>query len=300
VSLDEKMVRTLIAAESIHLLLSTAIVLFKLVPQALFLHLDGARAEFAGRVRNDFALRDWRRGAEAGDHIRQLASYSILSHIPRIKNVLPGLWSHLQAEILYWRVDCNRPAFRRALSVIPASLRVLAFFWLEVFATIIGLVGLQVKLDEVQAARKSWIPFVGFSNQITGIVDQEEVRMVGVLRLLFTGEDAEFGSSEVGAMRIFNGILLKGLCQEYGFCRGFFKYLSINSEDYQKLILFEEPTCISERLSVRARVRAARVERHRWWLHGAHRHMILGRMISAVDQFLWPGDSVAALRGNSF
>lgn len=281
-SSNARAARALTFFESAHLLVSLAVVTMKLAPLTL-----SQTEAFA-----------WSRAAEGGNCVRQLASYSVLSHIPRIKNLVPGLWNHIQAEaaMLGQLVGC--PPVLLVFTAIHACLRVVAFGAVELATTALGLAGLHQKLGEVRGVTSGLIPFLGFANQITGIVDQEELRMVAVLRLLFADEDAEFGQCELQAMREFNGFLLQGLCARHGWCRGAVLYLSFKSEDYQRLLVAKEPTSVQTCNGV-CRWASSSSLPSGWWFKTAYQRFLLGKLFLKADRVLWPGDSVAAVHPNS-
>lgn len=84
-----------------------------------------------------------------------------------------------------------------------------------------------------------WLPFIGFINQISGLVHFPSVRKEVQLRFVFTGEDAEMSPKEYLAMQEFNAMLYKNIFEFYGWL-GCIVGLSITSKDVQKILITED------------------------------------------------------------
>eukprot|EP00928_Gymnodinium_smaydae_P036480 TRINITY_DN25494_c0_g1_i1.p1 TRINITY_DN25494_c0_g1~~TRINITY_DN25494_c0_g1_i1.p1 ORF type:complete len:328 (+),score=39.94 TRINITY_DN25494_c0_g1_i1:82-984(+) len=203
-------------------------------------------------------VRAWQLGAQAGVELRSLAGYSMLSNIPRIKNVLPGLWKRVLEERCRLKLQSQVPRARAFLQLAVAVRRIVSFTIVELLATCVGLFSLHHKVSELRYPLRypassslramrgiklacKWFPFIGFANQITGIVDQEELRIEAVLRLFFSDEYGQMGPDEIGLLLEFNGVLLRELCQDHGFLTGLGLYVSLSSLDYQRLLVARRP-----------------------------------------------------------
>jgi len=112
-----------------------------------------------------------------------------------------------------------------------------------------GMFALHLKMESLTSLydipilhwdRRCWIPFVGFVNQISGLVPVPDVKKEALLFFLFTGEDAEMQPSEEDAMAEFKGILYMRI---FNACNsglgGLVACLSLSSEDVQKIVLKE-------------------------------------------------------------
>lgn len=261
-------VHLLVMAEASHLLLSSLLVCRRLVPI----------------VRSRQKATSWRQAADAGNKVRTLSNYSVLCNLPRIKNVLPGTWMCIRAEIGFMEMSQSPTS---PLKVIVALGRVLAFSVAELVAFGCGLLSLNQKLGEVRGVSSGFLGFIGFANQITGIVDQEDIRMQAVLRLVFAGATAEFSREQAHALREFNGMILCYLCRKHGWCRGVALYLSLTAVDYQKLVVADG----SAKAYARASSRLSKSLSTNWWLKGASRKMILGQLFVAFEQLGVPLES---------
>lgn len=196
----------------------------------------------------------WCQAAEAGDDIRSLASYSMLRNIPCIKNLLPGLCKRINEEISILKVNYPKSLVAWWVPMSTALRRAILFSAIEISRTYIGLFRLYHELTEIRypfrfpfgrslnsipslAFVLRWIPFIGFANHITGIVDQEELRIEAVLRVFFAHNSGDLETSEALAIHNLNGILLRELCRNHGLCKGFGLYLSLTSHDYHRLLV---------------------------------------------------------------
>lgn len=215
-------------------------------------------------------FRDWRGAAEALDAVRPLASYSLLAHITRIQFLLPGTWAVVSRGLAAQPSQraaapsgeaaghaSPRPAVGDQLRDFCAvALRGLCFAGGEAAVIFLGLLSLRQKMEEVHyitpktllpgrfrrfnslAVRAlRWVPFLGFANQVTGVVDQEDLRMDAVWRVAFAPTRPEDESCDGPALGDFNAILLQELCHRRGLVRGILLYLSLSSADYQALLI---------------------------------------------------------------
>jgi len=189
---------------------------------------------------------DWRSASAALDSLRPLASASNLNHITRLKNLVPGtVYLFCSGAGRLGGSGISQCACAAGSSVF----RWLAFICCECFAIFLGLLSLHSKVRDVYRKtphhlildRRSlggfafsilpWIPFLNFANQITGLFDQEDLRMQAVASLVLDDDGA------AGTKGNFNAILLKKLCVRHGLLTGIILYLSLTSEDYQMFLI---------------------------------------------------------------
>lgn len=190
----------------------------------------------------------WDAAAEGIRALRPLANYSLLGQLPRVRHVAPGVWEVFCREAESIKA-CNGSTLIKVRLWFLATFRMHAFALKELIPAILGLVSLHQKTIEVQSAKvvaspellslfiamlRRWVPLIGFANQITGVVDQEELCMDAVLQTIFAGVPA---ISQPEKIFEFNGVLLRALCQKYGRWYGTLLYLSFNSEDYRRLVV---------------------------------------------------------------
>lgn len=246
----------------------------------------------------------WRRAAEASNEIRRLASCSDLAHIPRMKHVVPGVWTLYGSEMSALSLASQDLLMLGLLRArLAAAARLLAFAVTDLLAIALGLASLNQKIVEVRAATHGWVPFFGFANQITGIVDQEELRMVAVQHTLFAGEgNTHLTAAEEQAIREFNGVLLRHLCLQHSVFVGFLLYLSLTSEDLRRVVVVKGRDSILSCGGPLVFKRQTTEVFKRTWLSGPHEAMLFGVLIRRLDtlaaQLDWRGHNMASNLGD--
>mmetsp|Transcript_62438 Transcript_62438/g.136506 ORF Transcript_62438/g.136506 Transcript_62438/m.136506 type:complete len:413 (-) Transcript_62438:12-1250(-) len=243
--------------EVLYLLHALLVVLRRLTPLAR------AAAIAAEAPRSTSRL--WRDAAAAASCVGPLASFSQLSYIPRVKTVLPGVTLAIREErARYHKEDVqDKSPSQKAFAIAAATSRILSFGLWELAVVGLGLLALHEKLSDFQVKTASprhisterrrsssvvaalgvvnrclaWLPFVGMANQVTGVVDQEQLRVEAVLRSLFTKGGDRRPLDDIKAVQEFNGVLLHELCYRHGKSLGLCLFLSLTSVDYQKLLV---------------------------------------------------------------
>ena len=84
-----------------------------------------------------------------------------------------------------------------------------------------------------------WIAFLGFANQIAGLVPLNHVHKDAILFFIFTGADAQLDIEEEAAMHQFNGQLTRKLFGDFGTFRGFLLACTFSDKDLQKVVIKE-------------------------------------------------------------
>lgn len=241
----------------------------------------------------------WQSAAEACDALRPLANWSMLNHIPRVRHVVPEAWKIVQAERSRLQRLEAQPAVERRSAIGVAGLRLWAVVATELGACLLGLISLQQKLLRLQdASRRSmhvagasfvtrralpWLRFVGFANQVTGVVDREALYKQATL-------NTAFASSEQGedlhcreAMLKFKGLLLRELCALHGWCKGSVLYVSLLGKDYQQLLVARDR--LSQAPQERSEPREPQATAVAW-LESVGPETVLGQLRALVDGLL--------------
>lgn len=86
---------------------------------------------------------------------------------------------------------------------------------------------------------RNWLQFIGFANQMMGIVDIGAVELQAVQLFIFTGADAVMQAEEAESLRVFHGRLLKTIFWRMGYVNGCFVAATMTSQDFQKLVIKE-------------------------------------------------------------
>jgi hypothetical protein len=84
-----------------------------------------------------------------------------------------------------------------------------------------------------------WISFLGFANQIAGLVPFAQLQKDTILFFIFTGADAQLDIEEEMAMRQFSGQLTRKLYHGFGHVRGFLISSTFSDKDLQKVVITE-------------------------------------------------------------
>jgi uncharacterized membrane protein len=114
--------------------------------------------------------------------------------------------------------------------------------------TMLALLALYLKLEQLKEVTslgphewngRNWLQFIGFANQMMGIVDIGAVELQAVQLLIFTGADALMQAEEAEALRVFHGRLLKTIFWRMGYVNGCFVVATMGSQDFQKLVIKE-------------------------------------------------------------
>ena len=162
-----------------------------------------------------------------------------------------AIWKRLQLRYDIVRKDTThseRGMFSRrelVLLVLDGVWQAISLLVLAIFA----LLALYLKLEQLKDVTsrhgphewsgRNWLQFIGFANQMMGIVDIGAVELQAVQLLIFTGADAVMQAEEAEALRVFHGRLLKTIFWRMGYVNGCFVVATMGSQDFQKLVIKE-------------------------------------------------------------
>lgn len=211
-----------------------------LLAHAFFLGIAGIR-----KLPRAATEKDWMRVGQGFCSLQRCTSISALRLLPLIRT-RPG--EIVQRLKLYKAMQEQRSSKRWKL-YLPA---VAAFLFLELLKglvfILVGAIALHAKVEAVSfvldVPMLRWgsgrcLAFAGFVNQVAGLVPVSQLKKDAFLFFIFTGEDAEMQPGEHAAMKEFHGMLFKRLFSSLGWVRGVVAAFSLESSDFQKIVLCE-------------------------------------------------------------
>jgi hypothetical protein len=161
-----------------------------------------------------------------------------------------AIWKHLQLRYDIARKDTTHSEHGKhscrelVLLAIDALGQVIEMLVLAILA----ILALYLKLEQLKDVTflgphewsgRNWLQFIGFANQMMGIVDIGAVELQAVQLLIFTGADAVMQAEEAESLRVFHGRLLKTIFWRMGYVNGCFVAATMTSQDFQKLVIKE-------------------------------------------------------------
>ena len=161
-----------------------------------------------------------------------------------------AIWKRLQLRYDIVRKDTTHSEhgmFSRrelALLVVDGVWQAISLLVLAILA----LLALYLKLEQLKEVTfhgphewcgRNWLQFIGFANQMMGIVDINAVELQAVQLFIFTGSDAVMQAEEAESLRVFHGRLLKTIFWRMGYMNGCFVAATMTPQDFQKLVIKE-------------------------------------------------------------
>ena len=237
-SLDQGFVTVLVVAELGLLLLHVVCFLTH------FAAIRGARTDIASLANSV----KWIQVAESFEWLGGIGSASALKILPQIKRTPAQLKAKYTMEKERLTEDDGEfdtgDKLYLGCMMVGSILAMVVVSFAGIIALHLKLVGLKATLD-IPIGRwgwPRWIAFLGFANQIAGLVPIANVEKARLLYFIFTGVDAEMSNEEKSAMHQFNGQLVKKFFHEFGSVRGFLVANTFNDNDLQKCVLMEHAT----------------------------------------------------------
>jgi hypothetical protein len=188
----------------------------------------------------------WRWVALGFDWLEQIPSVSALKILPQVKSLPNDAISKYKLKKKKLTEDDGLYSLSDRVQAISY---LLLLFVQIVLVTTGGIFALHLKMESLAFlshqpiglwGRAQWLPFIGFVNQIAGIVPFGQVRKHTIMFFIFTGEDAEMSPKEHTAMEEFNAMLCKHIFKYCGNTLAFVILLGgVSSIDLQKILITE-------------------------------------------------------------
>jgi len=188
----------------------------------------------------------WRWVARGFDWLELIPSVSTMKILPQVKNLPNDAISKYKLKKKKLTEDDGE--YSTADRAIAISYLLLLFGQI-VLVTIGGIFALHLKMESLaflshqpigRWGRDRWLPFIGFANQIAGIVPFGQLRKHTIMFFVFTGEDAEMSPKEHTAMEEFNAMLCKHIFKYCGNTLAFIILLGgLSNVDLQKILITE-------------------------------------------------------------
>jgi len=221
------------------------------------LSIRGLSALWSARIDKDTKPNSlqWRWVARGFDWLELVPSVSTLKILPQVKNLPNDAISKYKLKKKILTEDDG--VYSRTDRVHAISYLLLLFVQI-VLVTVGGIFALHLKMESLVFlshqpiglwGRDQWLPFIGFVNQIAGIVPFGQLRKHTIMFFIFTGEDAEMSPKEQDAMEEFNAYLVKHIFKYFGETCGktcgkniaFVVLLGgLSSVDLQKMLITEK------------------------------------------------------------
>eukprot|EP01062_Namystynia_karyoxenos_P015170 TRINITY_DN15509_c0_g1_i1.p1 TRINITY_DN15509_c0_g1~~TRINITY_DN15509_c0_g1_i1.p1 ORF type:complete len:456 (+),score=134.39 TRINITY_DN15509_c0_g1_i1:137-1369(+) len=191
-------------------------------------------------------LSKWDSVAYGFEMVEFAATCSAIKALPGMKTLPQRAARNYKFKINQLTVDDGNLSRSEQMYAVCLLLSYIVFGLLFV---IVGIIALLVKIESLvylfdtpvtRWEQPRWIAFVGFANQVAGLVPVSRVQKEAFLFFIFTGEDAELQIHEYTAMREFNATLHQHIFRIFGTWRGCIAGLTISSDDLQRVVITEE------------------------------------------------------------